>query len=234
MLREHLGGVIPGERDFRWRGTEISRLEGFSDAVFAFAITLLVVSLEVPRTFHELMEAMRGFFPFAICFALITQLWFQHYRYFRRYGLQTPLAVMLNCVLLFFVLFYVYPLKFLFVNLFGGNAITASEVRTLFVIYGLGYAAMFLTMGALYFHAWRLRRELELNAVEEMRTRHAMANQVVMAAFGIASALLAVTLPARVVGLAGYFYTLVGVYFTIAGTVFGKRERQLAESGKAA
>src|SRR3954468_11492821 len=109
MLRQHLAGnQIAGEKDFRWRGGEITRLEGFSDAVFAFAVTLLVVSLEVPKTFHELMEAMRGFAAFGICFALLADVWFNHYRFFRRYGLQNPWAVFLNCVLLF----YVYPLKF--------------------------------------------------------------------------------------------------------------------------
>ena len=43
---------------FRWRGLEMHRIEGFSDAVLAFAVTLLVVSLEVPHTFGELLETI--------------------------------------------------------------------------------------------------------------------------------------------------------------------------------
>jgi uncharacterized membrane protein len=38
------------------RGREMSRIEGLSDAVFRFEITLLVVSLEVPNTFDELLD----------------------------------------------------------------------------------------------------------------------------------------------------------------------------------
>src|ERR1700761_2332240 len=95
--------IIPPEPGFHWRGAEITRLEAFSDAVFAFSVTLLVVSLEVPKTFRELMEAMRGFVAFGICFALLANVWYDHVRFFRRYGLQTPRVVFLNCVLLFFV-----------------------------------------------------------------------------------------------------------------------------------
>jgi uncharacterized membrane protein len=62
--QEHGIGV---EKHFRWRGGEITRLEGFSDAVFAFALTLLVVSLEVPHTFDELLDTIRGFPAFGIC-----------------------------------------------------------------------------------------------------------------------------------------------------------------------
>jgi hypothetical protein len=99
---------------FRWRGGEITRIEGFSDAVFAFAVTLLVVSLEVPKTFDELIGAMRGFVTFAICFALLTQVWYDQNRFFRRYGLQDVYTIFLNLLLMFTVLFYVYPLKFMF------------------------------------------------------------------------------------------------------------------------
>ena len=54
-------------------------------------MTLLVVSLEVPNTFDELLATMRGFFAFAICFYLLLIVWYDHYKYFRRYGLNdTP------------------------------------------------------------------------------------------------------------------------------------------------
>jgi hypothetical protein len=62
MIREKLIDKNIGDhKKFRWRSHEISRIEGLSDGVFAFAVTLLVVSLEVPKTFNELMETMRGF-----------------------------------------------------------------------------------------------------------------------------------------------------------------------------
>ena len=95
------------------RTREVSRIEGFSDAVFGFAITLLVVSLEVPKTYHELMQVVRGFPAFAVCFALLFQVWWRHYRFFRNYDLEDGYIVALTGILLFVVLFFVYPLKFM-------------------------------------------------------------------------------------------------------------------------
>ena len=72
------------------RRHEISRLEAFSDAVFAFALTLLVVSLDVPTSYAELMKLMAGFVPFSASFALLTWIWYEHNVFFRKYGLQDP------------------------------------------------------------------------------------------------------------------------------------------------
>src|SRR5271170_1780581 len=115
---QRANGLIP-EKYFRWRAGEITRLEAFCDVIFGFAITLLVVSLEVPHTYAELLADLRGFLPFAACFAQLAMIWRTHYRFSRRYGLEDGYTVFLNVVLLFLVLFYVYPLKFVFTILFS-------------------------------------------------------------------------------------------------------------------
>src|SRR5688500_13105088 len=98
----------------RWRGGQVTRLEALTDAVFGFAITLLFVSFEVPSTFDALLEQLRGFVVFAACFALLILVWVYHYKLFARFDMDDGYTVFLNAVLLFVVLFYVYPLKFVF------------------------------------------------------------------------------------------------------------------------
>jgi uncharacterized membrane protein len=223
------------EKDFRWRGTEMTRAEAFSDAVFAFAVTLLVVALEVPHSFSDLMQAVRGFGGFAVCFSLLVLVWSRHTDYFRRYGLQTTWSTVLNCALLFLVLFYVYPLKFLFGLLFGmmlhGRVpeITLDQIPKLMTLYGLGFAAIFLVFALMYVHAFRLRHELELNEVEQYITRREIIHHVAMVCFGLTSATLAATLPVGKAGLAGWLFAGIGIYHWIAGSIMGKKQRLLAE-----
>lgn len=116
MLRDQFIVKSVGlDKRFRLRGGEVSRVEAFSDAVFGFAVTLIVVSLQVPTTFDQLEQTIvRGCISFAICFAILVGLWYAHYKFFRRYGLNDGFTIFLNMILLFVILLYIYPLKFLF------------------------------------------------------------------------------------------------------------------------
>ena len=86
---------------FRNRGGDISRVEGFADCAFGFAVTLLVVSLDVPRTFAGLVAALQGIPAFALSFAILGWIWYTQYRFFRKYGLEDLTTVLLTLVLLF-------------------------------------------------------------------------------------------------------------------------------------
>ncbi len=223
--------VLPPEKYLHWRAGEITRLEAFCDVVFGFAITLLVVSLEVPRNFGELMNVIRGFLPFAACFAQFVWIWITHYRFSRRYGLEDAYTVFLNVLLLFLVLFYVYPLKFLFSHLLGElvgmesiGSLSWQDASVLMRVYALGFAAVFALFALMYLHAYRLRTKLDLNPVESLVTRASLQANIALMLFGLLSFVIAFWQP----GLAGFLYMGIGFFFWIHGSIMGKRIRLLA------
>jgi len=183
--------------DFRVRGKEISRIEGLSDAVFGFAITLLIVSLEVPKTADEVLHTMRGFFAFAITFALLFGVWRTQFTFFRRYGLEDNTTVLLTAVLLFVILFFVFPLKFVigaiverllahagFPDPTAVNIFKEPRAGLLMTIYSVGFAAVFVVFALLYRHAYAKRNDLQLNELEEFDTLSTMKVQITTAVFG--------------------------------------------------
>ena len=218
---------------------EVSRVEGFSDAVFAFAITLLVVSLEVPKTFEELMAAIRGFPAFAVCFALLFQVWWRHYRFFRSYDLEDGPVIAMTGLLLFVVLFYVYPLKFLWSMFFAqfdprlvrGDAIRIDQFPALFEIYGLGVAAVFGILAAMYGHAYRHRGDLDLTPIEVVDTRIDVYRNLSIGGIGLMSGATAAVLSRiapHAIGLAGYGYFLIGIGEWVLGEYQGRLRRRVA------
>jgi len=233
VVRESLARRQTAEEDFRWRGEDITRLEGFSDAVFAFAVTLLVVSLEVPKTFDELLTTMRGFVAFAICFYLLLIVWYDHYKYFRRYGLNDTPTLWLNSTLLFIMLMYVYPLKFLFTllmsELFGyadTETIELSQFPLLMVIYGAGFVAVQAVFVIMYLRAYSLRADLELDALELSVTREEIQGFLLNAAVGLLSMAVAVLGGPDRVDWSGYVYLLLFPLLTINGRVMSSRRRR--------
>jgi uncharacterized membrane protein len=211
---------------FRVRGHEVSRLEAFSDVVFGFALTLIVVSLEVPTQFADLMRIMRGFPAFAICFAMLTWLWFIHHTFFRRYALHDEITIALNTVLLFLVLFYTYPLKFIF-SLVTGQIRGSGDPGVLFIIYGLGFVGIFAVYLAMYFHAWRKRAQLDLNIFEQHDTVTAMQMYSSYVAIGLVSAILGATLEGFALNFAGWTYFLIGPVSAFIGFRRGAQRQSL-------
>jgi uncharacterized membrane protein len=214
-------------RRFRNRGADISRLEGFSDCVFGFAVTLLVVSLAVPASFDDLVKALQTAPSFAISFALLAWIWWSQYQFFRRYGVEDILTVLLTLVLLFVVLIYIYPLKFLYSALFGSAGVTYAQFSLLFVIYGLGFTATLATIALLYVNAYRQRDALQLNELETMLTRLKMLEFAAVAAVGLVSAGLAVLpMPGGGVSWAGFSYFLIPAVYTATGIYRGRAIRR--------
>ena len=241
-LRDRLPLPPRREPEFRWRGTEVSRVEGFTDAVFAFAVTLLVVALEVPHSFEGLMDVVRGFPAFVICFALLMQFWNAHYKYHRRYGLDDGFTRFMTHAILVLVLFFVYPLKFLFTNLtamvFGLHMENSphldglGQIRIVYLVYGLGFAGTRALYAGLYVHAWRKRAELGLDEVETLHTRATLIEMLIYVFVCLLSVLLAYATTSD--SLPGYIYFLLGPLQAANGWYHGRKVRVLMQARTAA
>jgi len=199
---------------------DVSRIEAFSDGVFAISATLLVVSLEVPQNFDQLTEGLLGFIAFGFSFAALILIWSLHNQFFRRYDLQDGITIVWNSVLLFVVLFYVYPLKYIsigFVSSFiklnsaSGLINSLSELRQLFLIYGAGFIAVFLSFALLYNHAFRKSTELKLSPLEKFEARSTFFSMLIYVAVGMFSVILALT------WVGGLHYALPGWIYGVLG-----------------
>jgi uncharacterized membrane protein len=219
-----------------WRSHEPSRLETFSDAVFAFAVTLIIVSLEVPKSFNELYETMKGTLSFAACFGALFQIWNQQNIFFRRYGLTDSATNTLNGALLFVVLLYAYPLKFLFGLLFDNNLFTENghshemisdaQMPMLMLIYGAGFTAINLLFYLMYVTAKKHAKDLKLKAVEIYETQTVIYVNLTLTLIGVTAMLLAWLLPVAYAGLSGFFYCTIGFAYWIWYSYRGKKSKK--------
>lgn len=227
-----------GERWFRWRGKDVSRLENLSDIIFALAITLVAAS-SVPTSFDELSGMWRDLIATGLCFAMLLLIWRMHFVFFRRYDLEDGRTTLLNAVLLFLVITLTYPLKFLasflvtyFTKGFSATdvtqVLTVAQAPQLTAIYSLGYGAVFAIFAALYAHAQSLADPLELTPIEREMTRLEVRQSLAHVMFAAVAIGLSLTLPLAVAVWSGFVYALIGPVMHALAVASRRRIKSLA------
>ncbi|QDA57664.1 TMEM175 family protein [Thermomonas aquatica] len=233
---------LPVDGGVRQRGEQVTRLETFVDAAFAFAVTLLVVSFDaMPDTFAELYDALRRLPAFLAGFAILALFWHGHHRFSRSFGLEDGTIVVLSMSLVAATMFYVYPLRMVMsaaMGFFTGGwapsefkVQSMTEFRLIFVIYGVGFAVLAAIIAWMNAHALRKAEQLRLDAAEKLAARAEVVAHLALIGCAALSVVLALAIPERqgwMFALPGLAYGLLGILMPMMSIHYGRRVQALA------
>src|SRR5438552_13960400 len=230
---------LPRLRGFRLRGMEMTRLETFIDAAFAFAISMLVIAAQqIPDNIQTLLAAFKNVPTFVCSIAVLGIFWRGHWLWSRRYGLEDGASILISWMMIVTILILIYPLKAIFGAMWyfltNGQVgqpfslhTTESQARIIFAIYALGTVAISAEILLLNFRAWQLREPLRLNARERLMTRGELSGWSIPVGVGLVSLILALTLPAEQIQWSGWVYFLMAIILRVHW--FWHRRRLKAE-----
>lgn len=209
------------------RGSDVTRLEAFVDATFAFTLSILVIGgNDLPTSIDALLVSMKKIPAFAASFILLIRFWRAHASWSRRFGLDDNRSQTLSLVLIFLVLIFVYPLQMVFASFFAllsngalphGFVINdMHSLRVLFACFALAFASMACVIVLLYRHALQQATRIGLDAFELIAARLIMRDWQIVVLVCMLSLVLAVTLPERLknsiwIGLPGYVFFLLNL-----------------------
>lgn len=149
------------------------RLETFSDAVFAIAITLLTLDLALPPSSHDLggralLIAMGHLWPsyvaYVTSFATILIMWFNHHWIFRAVKHVDPVLVVANGFLLLIVAATPFPTRILseYINT-PAAGVACAIYAAYFLLCNVGYNALWWSI--------RYKRRLLKDSIDEASVR---------------------------------------------------------------
>ena len=219
------------------RGHSMTRIETFVDAAFAFALTLLVISIdEIPRSPAQLVETAKDIPAFLISALLIGQLWLIHVDWNRIFGLQDRFTVVLSLAIVMLVLIYVYPLKLMMQSgifyfsggSFGANIMvddgqwTDADVSSMFVFASSGVFCLALIIIALYLNGIRHRASLRLNECEVRLSWRRITLAAVVGLTALLLGYLGVTVTGPALPFVGLGYLTLMFTLPIGGRLFSR------------
>jgi len=231
--------VLPRLRGFRLRGIEMTRLETFIDAAFAFAISMLVIAAQqIPDDIASLLAAFKNVPTFICSIAVLGIFWRGHWLWSRRYGLEDGMSILISWTMMVTILIFIYPLKAIFGAMWfllsSGQLgqpfslhTTEAQVRTIFVIYALGLIAISAEILLLHLRAWQLREPLRLNARERLMTRGELTGWSIPTSVGAVSLVLALTLPIEQIEWSGWVYFSMAIVVPVMKFFHNRRLREV-------
>ena len=191
----------------RLRRRHPTRVHAYLDAACAFAVTLLQISVgHGPQSVGDLVQALRGVPAFAASFYIVSRFWQAHRAWSRHYGIEDAYSVRLSLALVFLILVYVYPLRMvaaLTLASFSGGWLeetpivvhTVTDLRTIYVVFGIGYTLTAAIFVLLHRHALKLADALALTDAERIRTRTICRRWIGVIGLSLISVVLAMILP---------------------------------------
>lgn len=228
------------------RGDNMTRIETFVDAAFAFAFTMLVISIDqIPRSPAELIELSKDIPAFVMSATCIGWIWLAHSNWSRIFGLQDRTTVVLSLALVVLVLVFVYPIKLMMqatvvyfsLSIFNSELLNTglftnpgwqnNSLGELFLFVAIGVIALACIIISFYQNALRYREELRLTEVEKAFCKRVTLNWIVVVATALTSSILALTYEDERLVRAGFVYLSMIVTIPLAGRLFEwKRKRR--------
>lgn len=196
-----------------------SRLEGLSDGVFAFAATLMVVNIGIDTTITSFSEELPNFISFGVSFFVMMGIWKVHYNFFRRTDYIDNLIIALNMILLFTVLFYIFPIRSLLNTGVGGERISIEQFSSIFQLYSIGFTLIFFCFYLLYFRAFRK----DIKNGKKLKLLFYSRHFLIFIIVGIISFLLAKFQVGLLYGVPGFVYAFLGPFCYFHSKKFHKK-----------
>src|SRR5260221_12334122 len=172
---------------------ETGRIEAFSDGVFAVAITLLVLNIQVPSPLPPHNNLIRSLFlrqgpvylAFLTSFATIGIMWINHHRLYTHIKRSDNTLMVLNLLLLLIIVFIPFPTALLAQYIFDPNEHQAAAF----------YSGVFCVMAISFNLLWRyashenrlLARDADQHAVKAITNQYMFGPLLYLVTFGVAS-----------------------------------------------
>jgi uncharacterized membrane protein len=167
-----------------------SRTEAFSDGVFAVAITLLVLNVEVPHPGagslrHALTSLWPSYAAYVVSFMTIGIMWVNHHAVFKNIRVVDRPLQFINLFLLMIITFIPFPTALLgrYIQAGSDSSVAAAVYCFVMVLMSIGFGSLW---GYVVFHPDLLEEGIDLSAARSSLPRFTSGILVYAACIGIA------------------------------------------------